>query len=80
MTLFYIISSFAIGFGLGLLFFYKKPVEPIEPIGTIRVDRSIADDPPHLFLELENHGVIDRLKHGDTVCCKISTENYISQE
>lgn len=73
--MFYIIVSFITGFALGFIFFYKKPV---EPKGTIRIDKSDPDDGPFLFLELESK--IDDLKHGDTVNFKVNTQSYISHD
>ena len=77
MILLYVITSFIVGFGLGLIFFYKPS---LKPMGVIRVDRSDPDDPPYLFLELANKKIVDKLGHGDIVCFQVSTENYISQE
>ena len=47
-------------------------------VGTLRVDHSIAEEEPYLFLEL-NKGVgdITRRKH---VTMDVKVENYISQD
>lgn len=75
MVLLYIILSFLSGFSLGLLFFYRKP---IEPRGVMRIDRSDPDDSPYLFLELKSK--INDLKNGDIVSFEVNTESYISHD
>lgn len=50
----------------------------LKPRGVMRIDRSDPDEPPYLFLELDSK--IDDLKHGDSVCFTVSTENYLSPE
>lgn len=46
--------------------------------GTIRIDNSIADEPPYLFLELTCS--VDELKKHRTVVMNIKNENYITHE
>ena len=54
--------------------FIRKP----ETIGTLRVDQSIPDEPPYLFLELKtNVGSFMAKKY---VTCEVKVENYLSQD
>ena len=47
-------------------------------IGTLRVDNSIPEDGPRLFLELEKD--IPTIKARDYVTLRVNTQNYISQK
>ena len=47
-------------------------------IGYIRVDRSIPEEPPYLFLELTKP--ISDFQNKKYVVCRINVENYISQK
>ena len=47
-------------------------------VGTLRVDNSIPEDGPLLFLELERD--IPTIKKRDYVTLRVNTTNYISQK
>lgn len=53
---------------------YKSKV-----IGNLRVDQSIEDDNPYLFLEI-TRGNIDKFKNEKYVVLEVLTENYIPHE
>lgn len=49
-------------------------------IGTIRVDRSIPDEGPYLFLELTSSGADEIMRGKKRVIMDVKLENYISHE
>ena len=63
-----------IGFGIGAAvmkrYFYSKN------IGNLRVDRSIENDSPYLFLEVTK-GNVDKISQDQFVLLKVLNENYI---
>ena len=50
-----------------------------KAIGSLRVDRSIPDEKPYLFLEI-GRGNIERLAKEEFVVLKVKNENYITQK
>lgn len=53
-------------------------IRRVRTIGNLRIDRSIPDEEPYLFLELfKNVGDITKKKY---VFLKVKDENYISQK
>ena len=70
--IFIILLSFISGFALGTA---KKEVHNL--VGTLRVDNSIPEDGPQLYLELEKN--IPEIKNRDYVTLRVNTENYISR-
>lgn len=75
---------FAIGaFGMGAIISWfitkhrtiNRIVSSYDPVGTLRVDSSVPDEPPMLFLEI-NRGVGDILER-DLVMLEVSTESYL---
>lgn len=51
----------------------------IKAIGSLRVDRSIPDEKPYLFLEI-GRGNIERLAKEEFVVLKVKNENYLTQK
>lgn len=76
-------SVFAYGFTAGILglvvgAFCMMHIQRIRSIGFLRIDRSIPDEPPYLFLEaLQNVETISKRKY---VVFKVKNENFIPQE
>lgn len=75
---------FAIGsFGIGAVISWfitkrgilKRIARSYDPVGTLRVDSSVPDEPPMMFLEI-NRGVGDILER-DSVILEVSTESYL---
>ena len=58
------------GFIFAMLFHRSKE------IGTLRLDRSIPDEPPYLFLELDPDGM-SRISRHKTVTLRVRTDNYL---
>ena len=54
-------------------YFYSKN------IGNLRVDRSIEDDSPYLFLEI-TRGNVDKIRQDKIVLLKVLNENYIPRK
>ncbi len=50
-----------------------------KAIGSLRVDRSIPDEKPYLFLEI-GRGNIERLAKEEFVVLKVKNENYLTQK
>lgn len=50
-----------------------------KAIGSLRVDRSIPDEKPYLFLEI-GRGNIDRLAKEEFVILKVKNESYLTQK
>lgn len=48
-------------------------------IGSLRVDRSIPDEKPYLFLEI-GRGNIDQLAKEEFIVLKVKNENYLTQK
>lgn len=48
-------------------------------IGNLRVDQSITDDNPYLFLEVTK-GSVESIRKDKYVMLRVKDENYISQE
>ena len=72
-----VILALIISFILGYVFaIAKKAVHNI--IGTLRVDNSIPEDGPQLYLELEKG--VHEIKKRDYVTLRVNIENYISQK
>lgn len=67
------IGSFVAGYIFGLA---RDSVHNL--IGTLRVDNSIPEDGPQLFLELEKD--IPTIKSRDYVTLRVNNSNYISQK
>ena len=50
-----------------------------KAIGSLRVDRSITEEKPYLFLEI-GRGNIERLAKEEFVVLKVKNENYLTQK
>ena len=50
-----------------------------KAIGSLRVDRSIPDEKPYLFLEI-GRGSIEQLAKEEFVVLKVKNENYLTQK
>ncbi len=50
-----------------------------KTIGSLRVDRSIPDEKPYLFLEI-GRGNIEQLAKEEFVVLKVKNENYLTQK
>ena len=50
-----------------------------KAFGSLRVDRSIPDEKPYLFLEI-GRGNIERLAKEEFVVLKVKNENYLTQK
>lgn len=72
------IALLLVGMGVGSIFTYVILKRRQHSIGTIRVDRSIPDEEPYLFLEL-NSGVGEIMRNRQ-VLLDVKVENYISQD
>ena len=72
-----ILVCFVLVFAAGcILGFASKTAYKL--IGTLRVDNSIPEDGPQLFLELEKD--IQTIKKHDYVTLRVNLSNYISQK
>lgn len=71
------ITALILGFGIGAevtkRHFYSKN------IGNLRVDRSIENDGPYLFLEV-TRGNVDKIQQDHFVLLKVLNENYIPRK
>lgn len=67
------IATFVAGYALAMA---KKSAHNL--IGTLRVDNSIPEEGPHLYLELDKG--IPEIKQHDYVTLRVNTESYISQK
>lgn len=65
-----ILIGFSIGAAVMKRYFYSKN------IGNLRVDRSIENDGPYLFLEVTK-GNVDKISQDQFVLLKVLNENYI---
>lgn len=79
ITMFIILITTTVGFliGVSVGYFLHKMLHHEEPIGDLRVDESDPEEPPLLFLELENYP--NNLKSRKRVTLNVKAENYISQ-
>lgn len=62
-------------FGAGVFVGKKQEISKITYCGTLRIDRSLEDEPQNIFLELEIP--VESLSKTKTASFKISNENYI---
>ena len=78
--MFVILMAATAGFVIGVsaVYFLHKMLHHEEPIGDLRVDESDPEEPPLLFLELENYP--NDLKSRNQVTLNVKAENYISQK
>lgn len=49
-----------------------------EPMGTLRLDRSDPDEPPYLFLELDDPSSISKIEKKSDVTFRVNLNSYIS--
>ena len=68
-----LITSFILGYVFAIA---KKTLHNV--IGTLRVDNSIPEDGPRLYLELDKD--IPTIKQRDYVTLRVNTKNYISHD
>lgn len=69
------------GIMLGVLIGYALAViiRSQKTVGTLRVDQSIPDEAPYLFLELEQDGMT-RIRKSKTVLFHVNLENYMTRK
>lgn len=68
------IACFVVGVLCGFIFaisFHKS-----KQIGTLRLDNSIPDEPPYLFLELDPNGM-SKINEHKTITLRVRTDNYL---
>lgn len=65
--------SFICGYVVAIV---RKSVHNI--VGTLRVDNSLPEEGPHLYLELDKD--IPEIKQRDYVTLRVNTKSYISQK
>lgn len=66
------------GMAVGSILTYVILKRRQHSIGTIRVDRSIPDEDPYLFLELKSG--VGEIMRSKRVILDVKVENYISQD
>lgn len=72
----YVLTAGILGLAVGI--FCMMQIQRIRMIGFLRIDRSIPEEPPYLFLEaLQNVEDISKRKY---VVFKVKNENFIAQE
>lgn len=74
---FYVCTALLVGvvFGCQIM----KHLYQTKAIGSLRVDRSIPDEKPYLFLEIRR-GNIEQLAKEEFVVLKVKNESYLTQK
>lgn len=67
---------FVIGLLIGLI--SMDVISRIDSIGTLRVDDSLPDEGPYLFLELTKD--INHIRRKKYIVLKVNTDSYIPHE
>ena len=76
----YVLLAATIGFGVGVLVGYISSMiyNREEPIGDLRIDNSIPEEGPQLFLELSAPPT--GLEKRKQVTLNVKNKNYVSQK
>ena len=78
MEIVIMILGIVVGLLIGFLVMSLIIIRKTESIGTLRVDHSLPDEGPYLFLELtKDVGYVERQKY---IILKVNTDSYIPRK
>lgn len=70
--------AYMFGVAVGIFVMYKIYDHFHKPVGTLRVDRSIPDEPPYYFLEIDKY--VGDISRYNLVAFRVVNEDYLDSQ